>query len=147
MTNSQLKVLASKVISQNKTFKRGISNQTVDEVVSALMLAAAESDRIAELEEELAVAECNLGSLNSTFEDIESVFCDEEGCSVFEHFDGEGLSQWLKVNNLEQQAKGRLDGVAYALNMYCTAMSPKEFPPIGAYYASQLQDKALKVGV
>ena len=52
MTNSQLKVLASKVMSQNKTFKRGISNQTVDEVVSALMLAAAESDRIAELEEE-----------------------------------------------------------------------------------------------
>ena len=53
----------------------------------------------------------------------------------------------LERIKLEQQAKGRLDGVAYALNMYCTAMSPKEFPPIGAYYASQLQDKTLKVGV
>jgi hypothetical protein len=50
----------------------------------------------------------------------------------------------LLQRNLEQQVMGRLDGVAYALNMYCTTMSPKEFPPIGEYYAGQLQAKALK---
>jgi hypothetical protein len=103
-----------------------------------------QSDMIAELEKELAVAERNLGSLSSTFEDIESVFCDQEGDLVVEPFNGKGLSRWLKVNNLEQQSMGRLDGVAYALNMYCTTMSPKEFPPIGKYYADQLQAKALK---
>jgi hypothetical protein len=50
----------------------------------------------------------------------------------------------LQAWRLEQQAKGRLDGVAYALNMYCTTMPPNEFPPIGEYYAGQLQAKALK---
>jgi hypothetical protein len=52
MANSELKVLAAKVISQHKTFKRGLSNQTVDEVVSALLLAANQEDKIAELEKE-----------------------------------------------------------------------------------------------
>jgi hypothetical protein len=50
----------------------------------------------------------------------------------------------LAMRDLEQQVMGRLDGVSYALNMYCTTMSPKEFPPIGEYYAGQLQAKALK---
>jgi hypothetical protein len=50
----------------------------------------------------------------------------------------------LQVWRLEQQAKGRLDGVAYALNMYCTTMPPNEFPPIGEYYAGQLQTEDLK---
>jgi hypothetical protein len=48
------------------------------------------------------------------------------------------------IRDLEQQVMGRLDGVSYALNMYCTTMSPKEFPPIGEYYAGQLQAKSLK---
>jgi hypothetical protein len=52
-----------------------------------------------------------------------------------------GCAELLEVNNLEQQAKGRIDGVAYALNMYCTSMSPKEFPAIGAHYASKLDRK------
>jgi hypothetical protein len=52
MTNSELKVLAAKVMSQHKTFKRGLSNQTVDEVVSALLLSASQADKIAELEKE-----------------------------------------------------------------------------------------------
>ena len=53
-----------------------------------------------------------------------------------------------QARNLEQQAKGRIDGVAYALNMYCVHMSPKEFPAIGEYYAGQVlnQAKALKGG-
>jgi hypothetical protein len=62
------------------------------------------------------------------------------------------MTEYYEVDNgvtfhsygLEQQAMGRLDGVAYALNMYCTTMSPKEFPPIGKYYADQLKGKALK---
>jgi hypothetical protein len=97
-----------------------------------------------ELEKELSVTEKNLGTLQSTFEDIEAVFCDEDGCLIVEPFNSEGLSKWIKSHNLGQQAKGRLDGVAYALNMYCTTMSPKEFPPIGEYYAGQLQAKAPK---
>jgi hypothetical protein len=52
MTNSELKVLAAKVTSQHKTFKRGISNQTAEEVVSALLLSASQADKIAELEKE-----------------------------------------------------------------------------------------------
>lgn len=48
----------------------------------------------------------------------------------------------VEIIKLEQQAKGRLDGVAYALNMYCTNMSPKEFPAIGDYYANKLKAKA-----
>jgi hypothetical protein len=50
MTSSKLKVLAAKVMSQHKTFKRGLSNQTVEEVVSALLLSASQADKIAELE-------------------------------------------------------------------------------------------------
>jgi hypothetical protein len=53
MTNSELKVLAAKVTSQHKTFKRGLSNQTVEEVVSALLLSASQADKIAELEKRL----------------------------------------------------------------------------------------------
>jgi hypothetical protein len=49
MTSSKLKVLAAKVTSQHKTFKRGLSNQTVDEVVSALLLSANQADNIAKL--------------------------------------------------------------------------------------------------
>ena len=45
---------------------------------------------------------------------------------------------------LEQQVKGRLDGVAYALNMYCANLSPKEFPAIGDYYANKLKAKELQ---
>jgi hypothetical protein len=54
MTSSELKVLAAKVTSQHKTFKRGLSNQTVEEVVSALLLSASQADKIAELEKELS---------------------------------------------------------------------------------------------
>jgi hypothetical protein len=153
MTKDQLKVLAAKVMSQHKTFKRGLSNQTVEEVVSALLLSASQSDKIAELEEEqvddyleastyaislfnahyknkadavpielcdttrgvvtqidnmvtgviaelekeLADTENNLASLQSKFEDIETVFCDEEGCPLIEPFNGEGLSKWYKA--------------------------------------------------
>jgi hypothetical protein len=65
---------------------------------------------------------------------------------MLEQYNGsvESLIKDIKAHNLGQQAMGRLDGVAYALNMYCTTMSPKEFPPIGKYYADQLKGKALK---
>ena len=58
------------------------------------------------------------------------------------------LEKERDIRDLEQQAKGRIDGVAYALNMYCVHMSPKEFPAIGEYYANQVlnKDKAIKGG-
>jgi hypothetical protein len=59
--------------------------------------------------------------------DSESNYCD--------------LKDSLQAHNLEQQAKGRIDGVAYVLNMYCTHMKPSEFPDIGKYYASKLKAK------
>tara|TARA_R110000764_G_scaffold216959_1_gene303997 strand:- start:5137 stop:5337 length:201 start_codon:yes stop_codon:yes gene_type:complete len=64
MTNSELKVLAAKVMSQHKTFKRGLSNQTVEDVVSALLLAASQADKIAELE-------ITIESLNYTLQSYE----------------------------------------------------------------------------
>ena len=108
MTNSQFKVLASKVISQNKTFKRGISNQTVDEVVSALMLAAAESDRIAELEKELDDLSSGTDDLyNMVFEHVELKleFPDE-----VDHTD---IKQLLKAHNLEVRKQAFTDAVKY----------------------------------
>jgi hypothetical protein len=77
-------------------------------------------NKIAELEKELKKYKCLEGDL---------IYIDKKE---------------LLQRDLEQQVMGRLDGVAYALNMYCTTMSPKEFPPIGEYYAGQLQAKALK---
>ena len=75
-------------------------------------------ERIAELEEERNELKCKL-SHSETMGELEQA-----------------------KRDLEQQAKGRLDGVAYALNMYCTNMSPKDFPAIGDYYANKLKAKA-----
>jgi hypothetical protein len=74
-------------------------------VTNDLMLIQTLTKRIAGLEKERAHTENNLASLQSTFEDIEAVFCDEDGCLIIEPFNGEGLSRWFKANNLEQQAK------------------------------------------
>jgi ABC-type phosphate transport system auxiliary subunit len=61
---------------------------------------------VAELEKELAHTENNLASLQSKFEDIEAVFCDEEGCLIVEPFNSKELSKWFKGNNLEQRIAG-----------------------------------------
>jgi predicted nuclease with TOPRIM domain len=60
-------------------------------------------ERITELEKERATltedlleTESNLASLQSKFEDIETVFCDEDGCLIIEPFNGEELSKWYK---------------------------------------------------
>jgi hypothetical protein len=65
--------------------------------------------QVAELEKELSVTEKNLGTLQSTFEDIEAVFCDEDGCLIVEPFNSDGLSKWLKLHKLEQQSKALSD--------------------------------------
>jgi hypothetical protein len=39
-------------------------------------------------------------------EDIESVFCDEDGCPLIEPFNGDGLSRWIAKRDIEQQANG-----------------------------------------
>jgi hypothetical protein len=81
------------------------SIKTDNSKVNAGMLA-----RIVELEKEcealtegLLETENNLASLQSRFEDIEAVFCDEDGCLIIEPFNGEGLSKWFKGNKLEHQ--------------------------------------------
>ena len=88
--------------------------------------------RIAELEKELATSKPPPNLV--WFERSDVLGLDQQQTGVID------LSKFA----LEQQVKGRLDGVAYALNMYCTNMSPKEFPAIGDYYANRLKTKALK---
>ena len=87
--------------------------------------------RIAELEKE-----------NKLLKQVEQIFNDSPDLE-FSRFK-EMFPSEFKAHNLEQQAIGRLHGVAYALNMYCTTMPPKEFPAIGDYYANKLKAEALK---
>jgi len=84
---------------------------------------------------------CHIAELNKTNKKLEKRIAELE--KALSHAETASTKE-RDIRDLEQQAKGRLDGVAYALNMYCTTMSPKEFPPIGEYYAGQLQTKALK---
>jgi hypothetical protein len=103
---------------EGKIFKQ---SQESKEAVSRAIEIILEADaKIAELEKELKKYKCLEGDL---------IYIDKKE---------------LLQRDLVQQAMGRLDGVSYALNMYCTTMSPKEFPPIGEYYAGQLQAKAPK---
>lgn len=72
--------------------------------------------RIDELEKErdfltddLLETQDNLASLQSAFEGIELVFCDEDGCPLIEPFNSDGLSKWIESFKLTQQAKGISD--------------------------------------
>jgi hypothetical protein len=100
-----------------------------------------QSDMIAELEKECVNAKNYMVDLSKTIINYSSQI-EKLEMKVLEY--SIALSAPDEIRDLEQQVMGRLDGVAYALNMYCTTMSPKEFPPIGEYYAGQLQAKALK---
>ena len=105
MDSNQCKVLASKVRSQHKTFKAGVSNQTVEEVAQALTWLGKERDayvellklahekidsqavRIAELEEQLKPdlfwpeGGCDFSS-DSIHETIESMVYDDINAQV-----------------------------------------------------------------
>jgi hypothetical protein len=87
------------------TSKMPLFEREVDKIVTDnSAVIAALNARIAELEkdnealtEDLLETENNLASLQSTFEDIEAVFCDEDDCLIIEPFNGEGLSKWYKA--------------------------------------------------
>ena len=142
MNSNQYKILAAKVYSQNKNWEFGVSQKTLERerlyVANAAneMIITVLRERIAELEkerealtEDLLETENNMASLQSRFEDIEAVFCDEDGCLIIEHFDGEGLSKWFKGNNLEQQANG-IEATANKMNdIYTTEHNSKAVPP------------------
>jgi hypothetical protein len=117
--------------------------------VAMLEMLKLQADKIAELEkerDEYHAMVVYMGAIMDESEGVAGYHLNGDIAKWDDLFTTSILEDAALIRDLEQQAKGRLDGVAYALNMYCTAMSPKEFPPIGAYYASQLQDKALKEG-
>jgi hypothetical protein len=112
MTNSELKVLAAKVTSQHKTFKRGISNQTVEEVVSALLLSASQADKIAELEkerDEYHAMVVYMGAIMDESEGVAGYHLNGDIAKWDDLFTTSILEDAASIRDLEQQAKALSD--------------------------------------
>lgn len=60
----------------------------------------------ANLTDDLLETQDQCRQAENKFEDIESVFCDEDGCPIIEPLNSDGLVSWLQVHILEQQARG-----------------------------------------
>ena len=120
ITQGQKNILLTKRIAELEHYNVGLADESCQQ-----------QRRIAELEKE-----------NKLLKQVEQIFNDSPDLE-FSRFK-EMFPSEFKAHNLEQQAIGRLHGVAYALNMYCTTMPPKEFPAIGDYYANKLKAEALK---
>jgi hypothetical protein len=82
-----------------------VSKEVVNEILK--------DERIAELEKEcdaltddLIETQNQARDAENNIEDIESVFCDEDGHPLIEPFNGDGLSHWIAKRDIEQQAEG-----------------------------------------
>lgn len=62
-----------------------------------------------ECNEDLICTQKTLSELETKYESISLMFCESDGNPIFEPFNAENLSIWLKQRDLEQQSKGATD--------------------------------------